>query len=39
MTLYEKLQKRKSDIKARIELINADNREKTNQLHYKRIGL
>lgn len=39
MTLYEKLQKRKKDIKARLDLINATNREKTNQLNYKRIGL
>lgn len=39
MTLYEKLRKRKADIKARLALIDAENRDKKNQLNYKRIGL
>lgn len=39
MTLYEKLRKRKADIKARLDLIDAENRDKKNQLNYKRIGL
>ena len=39
MTLYEQLRQRKAHIKARLEFINALNREKANLLNYKRIGL
>lgn len=39
MTLYEKLRERKANLKTRIALIKANNKSKTTELNYKRIGL